>query len=336
MASLIDSFKQIFESKILQNPSGAFEYSKYANTKLDLHSYIADGIRSLPVKYQPGEEWYKWIPGKSPLSTSECREQRRAATSEARSASLLLLLLLSHTVYLPIACTCWPCTAPLLFLAAPQVALAVVLYLSTLFVGRQLMKGRKPYSACISILLSLSHSPPPPHLPSFMVCSIPTNCWFSNCSILIHSFRLLVATRFSIILIAFDTHSLYLNLYLYLHGMTLCRYGTTLYSHTRRCPPEFATLFQIHNLLLSSASGLLLTLMLIEVSVTLRITTHDAFAHTQSYLFNSHSIHASFSLFKSSEIHARTFLWMINRSHLSSSRMDSFTLSVIKDLGLQD
>lgn len=126
MATIVlDKVKQIWESQILQNPSGAFEYSKYANSKLDLHAYIADGIRKLPYKYQPGQEWYKWIPGRSPLSTT------------------------------------------------PQVALAVILYLSTLFIGREFMKGRKPF--------------------------------------------------------------------------------------------KFATLFQIHNLLLSSASGLLLVLMLIEI-----------------------------------------------------------------------
>lgn len=72
MATIVlDKVKQIWESQILQNPSGAFEYSKYANSKLDLHAYIADGIRKLPYKYQPGQEWYKWIPGRSPLSTSE-------------------------------------------------------------------------------------------------------------------------------------------------------------------------------------------------------------------------------------------------------------------------
>jgi len=105
--------------------SGAMSASRYANSKLDVHSYIAQGIRSLPAQYQPGTEWYRWVPGKSPLSTTS------------------------------------------------SVALAVVLYLSTIFGGRELMKGRKPY--------------------------------------------------------------------------------------------KFATLFQIHNLLLSSASGLLLFLMLVEI-----------------------------------------------------------------------
>lgn len=69
---ITDKINQLFNSQVLQNPSGAFEYSKYANGKLDLHHYISQGIRSLPYKYQPGVEWYKWIPGKSPLSTSEC------------------------------------------------------------------------------------------------------------------------------------------------------------------------------------------------------------------------------------------------------------------------
>ena len=52
--------------------SGAMSASRYANSKLDVHSYIAQGIRSLPAQYQPGTEWYRWVPGKSPLSTSEC------------------------------------------------------------------------------------------------------------------------------------------------------------------------------------------------------------------------------------------------------------------------
>ncbi|KAK9900406.1 ELO-domain-containing protein [Cystobasidium minutum MCA 4210] len=124
IAESIGKIREAVYSNII-NPSGAMSGSKYAGSAIDLHSYIAAGIRQLPAKYQPGVEWYKWIPGKSPLSTT------------------------------------------------PHVALAVVLYLSTLFIGRELMKGRKPY--------------------------------------------------------------------------------------------KFATLFQIHNLLLSSASGLLLVLMLIEI-----------------------------------------------------------------------
>ena len=61
----MDKLRDFFTS------SGALSTSSYKDSPLDLHSYIADGIQRLPKEYQPPQEWYRWIPGKSPLSTSE-------------------------------------------------------------------------------------------------------------------------------------------------------------------------------------------------------------------------------------------------------------------------
>lgn len=63
----MDKLRDFFTS------SGAMSASGLAGTKYDLHAYIAQGIRSLPKQYQPPTEWYRWVPGKSPLSTSELR-----------------------------------------------------------------------------------------------------------------------------------------------------------------------------------------------------------------------------------------------------------------------